>query len=99
MDYVEFFEKLKMEDSRVEYSVINEGKHCCITNIPAFYKIVNPINVEFEYNDAIVRLVPFDELEEINKEYLYIDSGCVFATCNGEPIYEKNKKIVDALLK
>lgn len=93
MDYVEFLEKLKSEDSRIEFSIVNEPRNCNSITIPEFYQIVDPINVEFEYNDGIVRLVPFEELILVNLEYRYVDSGCIFATCNGTPIYEKNKKV------
>lgn len=90
MDYIEFFEKLKTKDSRIRYAIVNEQ---ITDDIPDFYRTINPINVEFEYNDGIVKLVPFDKLLSISKEYQYVEGGHIFATCNGEPIYMKNKRV------
>lgn len=93
MNYIDFFNKLKCSDSRVEYIVLDQEQGTLDSNIPMFYRFVNPINVEFEFGDGIIRLIPFSELETTNKQYEYVNEGCIFATCNGEPIYEKNQKV------
>lgn len=87
MDYYSFFEKLQKADSRVRFSEGINNKKCNNLEIPEFYRVVNPINVEFEFNDGVVKLASFEELSALNKEYQYIRDGCVFATCNGDPIY------------
>ncbi len=57
------------------------------------YEDYNPVDVEVSINGSMVKLIPYEELDEIQKEYS-LDKECfVFATCNGEPVYEKNKKI------
>lgn len=93
MNYLEFFKKLKNADSRIEYCVLSESKKINDINMPEFYYYIDPINVEFEYNDGIVRIIPYNDMLSAKNEYHYIKEGCVFATCNGEPIYEKNGKV------
>ena len=93
MNYIEIFKRLKAADSRIKYDVIQncglESENC----IPDFYKFVNPINVEFEYGEGIVRIASYEELPMLKKNYEYVKSGCVFATCNGEPVYLNNNKV------
>lgn len=93
MDYQAFFRKLKMEDPRIEYEESDKGLSCGRLKIPQFYKTINPINVEFEFNDGIIRLEPFERLPDLNKGYAYTGADCVFATCNGDPVYLKNEKL------
>ena len=93
MDYIKFFEKLKKNDYRVEYKLVTESHKCVDVEMPEYYKKVNPINVEFEYNDGIIRLVPYEDLIPIRKAYSYIERGCIFATCNGEPLYVRDNKV------
>ena len=80
MNYVDFFNKLRCLDSRTEYVVLEQEHEVIDSSIPMFYRVIDPINVEFEFGDGIIRLIPFDE-------------SCIFATCNGEPIYEKNQRV------
>ena len=54
---------------------------------------MNPVNVEFEFNDGMVKLEPFESLMALNEQYRYVASDCVFATCNGDPIYIRDGKI------
>lgn len=93
MEYHSFFEKLRVEDSRIEYSETCRGLECEGLKIPQFYKTINPVNVEFEFNDGIIRLEPFEGLLVLNEQYGYTVADCVFATCNGDPIYVKNEKV------
>lgn len=91
MNYVDFFGELRRSDSRIEYSVMKQERET--NDAPMFYRFIDPISVEFEYNDGIVRLMPFDALQKSKDQYPYVEEGCIFATCNGEPIYEKNNKV------
>lgn len=93
MNYHSFFEKLKAGDSRIEYKDACQNLECKGLEIPHFYKFINPINVEFEFNDGIVKLEPFEGLLVLNEQYGYVEADCVFATCNGDPIYVKNGKV------
>ncbi len=93
MDYVSFFNKLKDVDSRTEFRMVENSKILDGKNIPAFYSVINPINVEFEYNDGIIRLEPIENFDNLMKEYDYVQTDCIFASCNGEPIYLKDKKV------
>lgn len=93
MDYHSFFEKLKTEDPRIEYVEVRKDLECEGLKIPQFYKVIDPVNVEFEFNDGIVRMEPFEGLLVLNKQYGYVKADCVFATCNGDPIYVKNGKV------
>ena len=72
MNYIDFFDRLKTEDSRIKYDIISEKRDFMDDNIPEFYKVLNPINVEFECDDGMVRLVPFEELMLISKVYQYV---------------------------
>lgn len=93
MDYHSFFEKLKAEDNRVEYTEVQKRTEYEGLITPQFYETIDPINVEFEFNDGIVRLEPLEGLSVLNEQYGYVGADCVFATCNGDPIYVKNGKV------
>ncbi len=93
MDYHSFFQKLKAEDPRIEYTEACKELKCEELKIPQFYKTIDPINVEFEFNDGIVRLEPFEGLLVLNEQYRYAEADCVFAICNGDPIYIKNGRV------
>ena len=93
MDYYSFFEKLQKADSRVKFARVDKNLKCEDLVIPKFYQVVNPINVEFGFNDGVIKLEPFEGLLILNKEYQYVTAECVFATCNGDPIYTRDGKI------
>lgn len=93
MDYHSFFERLKTEDPRIEYREVHNESGYKKMKVPQFYKIINPVNVEFEFNDGIIRLEPFEGLPVLKEQYDYVGADCVFATCNGDPIYVKNEKV------
>lgn len=93
MNYTDFFNRLKAEDARINFNILEEKKKLFRDDIPSFYQVLDPLVVEFEFNDGIVRLIPYEELEAIQDEYKFIEGGCVFAICNGEPIYYKKNKV------
>lgn len=93
MDYCSFFEKLNAKDPMIKYTKVRGEPECGGLEIPRFYKMINPVNVEFEFNDGIVRLEPFEGLSVLNEQYRYAKADCVFATCNGDPIYVRNEKV------
>ena len=54
-----------------------------------FYKKFNPIDVEVEIDNAIVRFYPANQLNILQEEY-NISDVFIFATCNGDPIFIHN---------
>lgn len=92
MEYYSFFEKLQRANPEIKFAKVDR-KLCGKFKIPAFYQVLNPVNVEFEFNDGIVKLEPFESLRILNEQYQYVTSDCVFATCNGDPIYIREGKI------
>lgn len=97
MEYLAFFEKLKMEDARIEYREVHNVLEYGNLKIPQFYEEIDPVNVEFELNDGIVRLEPFGGLPILNEHHGYVKADCVFASCNGDPIYVKNNKVYSCI--
>ena len=93
MDYYSFFEKLQKMDSRIKYKKVEKKLSCEGIIIPEFYQVLNPVNVELEFNDGVIKLEPFEGLIALNEEYQYVNADCVFATCNGDPIYIRAGKI------
>lgn len=93
MDYYSFFEKLQKADSRIKFTRNDNTMLCKEIKIPKFYQFLNPINVEFEFNDGVIKLEPFENLRTLNEEYQYVTADCIFATCNGDPIYIRDEKI------
>ena len=93
MDYSSFFEILQNADCKFRVTEVDTKKLLGELNIPEFYQVVNPVNVEFEFNDGMVKLEPFESLMALNEQYRYVASDCVFATCNGDPIYIRDGKI------
>lgn len=93
MDYITFFEKLQKMDSRVQFTKADKYLRCEGLEIPEFYQMVDPVHVEFEFHDGIIRLEPFEGLKMLNEEYQYVVADCVFATCNGDPIYIRDGEI------
>lgn len=57
-----------------------------------FYKKFNPVDVEVEIDNAIVRFYPAEQLKKLQQEY-DIPDAFIFATCNGDPIFAHNGKI------
>ena len=98
MNYLKFFEKLEKADPRTKYDVLDEKSTKTKEGMPDFYKTINPLNIEFEFNDGIVRLASYEDLDTLKEEYNYVEDGFVFAICNGEPIYlKKNNKVYSCI--
>lgn len=58
-----------------------------------FYKKYNPVDVEIKINRTSVKLIRYEELSNVAKEYDLSKDCFVFATCNGDPIYQKKTGI------
>lgn len=52
----------------------------------SFYQKFNPVDVEVEIDNAIVRFYPAEQLKRLQQEYS-ISDVFIFATCNGDPIF------------
>ncbi len=58
-----------------------------------FYNFYNPCGVEFEFNSSVVFMIPYEKIAEITEEYNYLKSDYVFAICNSDPFFVKDKKV------
>ena len=58
-----------------------------------FYDLYNPSGAEFEYNDGVVFMLPYKKIEQATKEYGLLNADYVFAICNSDPFFVKNKKV------
>ncbi len=86
MTFEEFKDYVISDDKENCFSV--ETNIPCIvpTNLVAFYKSYNPIDVEISTEIGAVRFFPANKLEALQKEY-QVANAFVFATCNGDPIF------------
>ena len=53
----------------------------------------NPKGAEFEYNDGTVFMVPYEKIKQLTNEYYSLNSDFVFAICDSDPFFVKNKKV------
>lgn len=93
MDYSIFIETAIYEDGR------NQFGHGMLTEyvpkvLEEFYTCANPIDVEITYPQiGAVRFCPCDELEELQQDYVLQEGDFAFATCNGDPLFVKDKQV------
>lgn len=97
MLYDEFVNKVISEDSRNVFGKVTDNANLPDDSFPELYKYYDPIDVEFEFNSGIIHLAPFSEIAELQNEYSYVNADCVFATCNGDPIFIKDGKVFTCL--
>jgi len=87
MDYTAFVRKAKEQDSRNIFEAYTGNLDVVPNELKPFYRACNPVDVELDINDAVVRFCPAVELPEMQQEYSYINAQFVFATSNGDPIF------------
>ncbi len=97
MKYIDFIRVAQAEDSRNLFGTCDR-----VNNIPSnlvlFFKTSNPIDVEVNYpNIGSVKFYPIEELEDLQHDYELPDGNFVFATCNGDPIFTSNGKVLMTL--
>lgn len=69
-------------------------------SLTSFYGKYNPIDVDVTFPEiGTVKFYPVEELQDLQKDYL-LPHGCfVFATCNGDPIFVSDGKVMTTLPK
>lgn len=92
MKYKEFVDKACKQDSR---NVFETGKNSekIPEELSLIYAEFDPVDVEVNIDGAIIRLVPCSEYQAVQDEYGLEGERCIFATCNGDPIFTKNGSI------
>lgn len=97
MDYKKFADKAVKEDSRNLFgeSADNSGAP---STMRLFYMQCNPVDVEIMFPSlGAVKFYPVNELGALQAEYGYSDENFVFASCDGDAIFEKEGKIYRSL--
>ena len=97
MDYMIFANEAIKEDGRNRF-----GECADTSSIPStmrlFYTQCNPVDVEIMYPSiGAVKFYPVNELCALQTEYGYSDENFVFASCDGDAIFEKEGKIYRSL--
>lgn len=97
MNYSNFVRCAIHEDVRNVFRNNNE-----VSGLPesltSFYGKYDPIDVEITFPDSgAVKFFPVEELADLQTDY-QLPNGCfVFATCNGDPIFVCNGKVMTSL--
>lgn len=58
-----------------------------------FYNFYDPRGVEFKFKYGILFMIPYKKIEQVTKEYGYLEAEYVFATCDGDPYFVKKGKV------
>lgn len=93
MDFSIFVEEAIKKDKSNKFEKYVGSLDIVPNILKPFYSEYNPVNVEVEINDGIVRFYPVDALSELQHEYSYVNTNFVFATCNGDPIFFHKGKV------
>lgn len=94
MKYYDFVHKAIAEDSRNRFS-----QGTSVVNLPAelraFYACIDPSDVEvFFPNIGPIKWCSSNDLETIQGEYSLLQEDFIFATCNGDPIFLHEGKVM-----
>ena len=76
-----------------KFEKCNENINIVPDDFKEFYRNYNPVDVEIEIDNAIVRFYPVINLSELQVEFSYINAQFIFASCNGDPIFYEAGKI------
>lgn len=95
--YNDFVSCAIQEDKRNKF-----GESHLAVNIPqslaSFYSKCNPVDVEVTYPDmGAVVFCPVTELPLLQNDYQLPADCFVFATCNGDPIFVSNGKVMTTI--
>lgn len=97
MNYSNFVRCAIQEDDRNVFRENND-----VSGLPesltSFYGKYDPIDVEITFPDiGAVKFFPVEELVDLQTDY-QLPQGCfVFATCNGDPIFVSEGKVMTSL--
>lgn len=95
--FSDFVKRAIKQDSRNQFDSFDGDISFIPDALQDFYKNSNPADVEVKIQDNYVRFIPVWELEKIQKLYALGEACFVFASCEDEPIYLKNKKVYTCL--
>ena len=80
--------------------VNNESGHDCFiksneswNSFNDFYNHYNPKGAEFEFNNSVVYMVPFNMIQKVTSEYKYTNVDFIFGISDGDPYLVKDKKV------
>lgn len=93
MLYKDFVDKITTQDDRNVFMEYTGDLSGCADSVREFYRHFNPVDVEFEYNSAAIRMIPADELDEMAELYGYLQADMIFAECNSDPIFIKDQVV------
>ena len=80
------------EDERNCFATVDDAEPK-LRDAPKLYCFYDPVDVEFVFRSGAVRMVPLSKLSELQKQYGYVGADCIFATCNGDPVFLKAGKV------
>lgn len=89
----EFKKEALKQDKRNVFENCSEDTSFVPTELQAFFKCGNPVDVEIAMNGNAIRFYPLSELIQLQKDYNLSDGRFVFATCNSDPIFILEKKV------
>ena len=87
MEYIDFVTKITARSERNKFAPYSGNLDFVPNEMRAFYRNSNPVHVVIGYYGVNINLCPVEELQELQKEYEYLNVQFVFATCNGDPIF------------
>lgn len=87
----DFVNNAMKQDSRNVFGISNFSDMPEI--LKDLYQRADPVDVEITMDGNAVRLIPANELVNIQSEYSLGNERFVFASCNGDPIYVYKGKI------
>ena len=89
MNFEQIVEKVCASDKRNKFA-ISYAKN---PELPQFYHIYDPIDVEFDSPIGVIRMFSIDEIKTEAVNYSYVAGGLIFATSNGDPLFIKNNLV------
>jgi len=94
MNYHNFVEKSKMQDTRNIFSSCDALSYHVPEQLKSFFIISNPVDVEVKLEDySQIKFYPISALEKLQDDYDLPANAFCFATNNSDPIFLKDEKI------
>jgi hypothetical protein len=89
MDYVKFVDFAVSQDKRNRFEKYGGDLSRVPESLRPFYRDYNPIDVELDLEGIGdgVRFCPAGDIDNLQREYAYLNTEFVFATCNGDPVF------------
>ena len=94
MNYYDFVEKSKMQDTRNIFSSCDASFYHVPGQLKLFFLTSNPVDVEVKLEDySQIKFYPISALEKLQDDYDLPANAFCFATNNSDPIFLKDGKI------